>query len=316
MGKYYDQCAEEWNKFIYSSVNGTFLFDRKYMKNGEHKFIDFSSVIYDNKDNLVCVFPANTIDNDVWSHQGLTYGGLIYKNNLKTPEFMKIFDLVISKLKLWNVKKLIYKPVPYIYRNEPCESDLYALYKFNAKLINRDISTVINLKNNTFIDYSERKQRNILKAKKYNFEIKSTNISWTMWLMLEKSLLERHDTKPTHTWEQIIYLSDNFPNNIATHSILIDKELYSAIIMYYTGNVGHIQYVISSEKARENHAIDFLIDWLIQKYKTSALLGYCKYFDFGISNERNPNKLNEGLITFKEEFGGTSICYDTYQIDM
>ena len=47
------------------------------------RFDDFSILIYKNK-SLVGLIPANSFENSIYSHQGLSYGGLLLKNNFKT----------------------------------------------------------------------------------------------------------------------------------------------------------------------------------------------------------------------------------------
>ena len=45
------------------------------------RFEDFSLMVYD-KSELIALLPLNIIENKVYSHQGLSYGGLIVKTNL------------------------------------------------------------------------------------------------------------------------------------------------------------------------------------------------------------------------------------------
>ena len=41
-----------------------------------------------------------------------------------------------------------------------------------------------------------------------------------------------------------------------------------------------------------------------------------KWFSFGISTENMGRKLNEGLIRYKESFGGVSCIFDFYEINI
>ena len=40
------------------------------------------------------------------------------------------------------------------------------------------------------------------------------------------------------------------------------------------------------------------------------------YFDFGTSNEDAGRFLNAGMVAHKEEFGGRSVIYDTYRVEV
>ena len=74
------------------------MFYRDYMDYHSNRFEDFSILIYKNK-SLVGLIPANRSKNTIYSHQGLTYGGLLLENN---------FNAIFSK-ELMAVVKKFYK---------------------------------------------------------------------------------------------------------------------------------------------------------------------------------------------------------------
>ena len=73
---YTPERKKEWNIFIENAKNSTFLFDRNYMDYHADRFQDFSLMIY-RKNKLYALLPANKKNDVLYSHQGLTYGGLI-----------------------------------------------------------------------------------------------------------------------------------------------------------------------------------------------------------------------------------------------
>lgn len=75
--KYTSEHYNLWNDFVADAKNATFLFHRDFMEYHSDRFEDYSLLIFDEKENLKALFPANRIENDLFSHQGLTYGGLI-----------------------------------------------------------------------------------------------------------------------------------------------------------------------------------------------------------------------------------------------
>ena len=74
--KYSNSNLEEWNQFVALSKNGFFMFDRNYMDYHKDRFIDNSLMFYDAKDNLIAILPANISNNILYSHQGLSFGGI------------------------------------------------------------------------------------------------------------------------------------------------------------------------------------------------------------------------------------------------
>ena len=74
--KYTADKKEAWNKFVNKAKNSTFLFDRNYMDYHSDRFNDNSLMFY-KKGRLYALLPAHKIANILYSHLGLTYGGLI-----------------------------------------------------------------------------------------------------------------------------------------------------------------------------------------------------------------------------------------------
>ena len=72
------------------SKNGTFLFDRQYMDYHADRFADHSLMFY--RDEALCaLLPANELDATLYSHQGLTYGGLVTDLNMTAADVMRLF---------------------------------------------------------------------------------------------------------------------------------------------------------------------------------------------------------------------------------
>ena len=76
--KYHKNDYKIWNEFIAHAKNATFLFHRDFVEYHQDRFEDFSLLVFEDE-KLKAVLPANIKENLVYSHQGLTYGGLVYK---------------------------------------------------------------------------------------------------------------------------------------------------------------------------------------------------------------------------------------------
>ena len=88
--KYSKEHFDIWNNFVAKSKNGTFLFHRDFMDYHQDRFDDYSLLIF-KKEKLIAIFPANKIDKILYSHQGLSYGGLVFKKNTKFEEELESF---------------------------------------------------------------------------------------------------------------------------------------------------------------------------------------------------------------------------------
>ena len=76
---------EQWNGYAEKAKNATFLFDRSYMNYHEDRFNDYSLMFYKDE-KLYAMLPAHRVDDTLYSHFGLTYGGLIMDQQVRTAD--------------------------------------------------------------------------------------------------------------------------------------------------------------------------------------------------------------------------------------
>ena len=144
--RYNPDDADRWNSFVAESKNGTFILNRRYMDYHADRFTDYSLLFYLD-DKLVALLPANVQGDILFSHGGLTYGGLVTTDKFKTVDALDVFTYLRKHLLLEGFERVIYKPCPWIYHSLPSEEDLYALFRFGARLAGRDVATVVDLHN-------------------------------------------------------------------------------------------------------------------------------------------------------------------------
>lgn len=305
--EYTDSDKILWDNYIKKSKNGTFLLQRDYMDYHYHRFKDMSLVIKDGKGNIISLLPANILEDTLYSHLGLTYGGFITDNSMTTPRMMEIFNEVLMFLKAKEIQRLVYKTIPFIYHLLPAEEDRYALFRNNARLYRRDVLSVISLK--TLLPYQQRRRRAINKAMKYNLQVRELNDFTAFWQVLEENLHIRYQVKPVHSLEEIQLLHALFPENIKLHVCYENDKLIAGVVIYKSTNVAHVQYISANERGKAISALDLLFSILIEN-----VYAQCEYFDFGISNENDGHFLNEGLIQQKEGFGARAVVHDFYEI--
>jgi hypothetical protein len=295
-----------WNSFVSNAKNSLFMFNRSYMDYHSDRFTDHSLLVYQ-EDMLIALLPANEKERMLYSHSGLTFGGIISDYKMKTSLMLKIFQAIKGYLHQNDIAKLIYKAIPYIYHSAPAQEDIYALVYNDAKLIRCDVSTCIDL--STTPNFSERRRRGIKKALSSGLIVKETRDFKNFFDILSQVLEAKYGTKPVHSLSEISMLASYFPDNIKLFCSYKDEQILAGIVIYEYNSLVHAQYIASSEEGKKLSALDLIFNFLItEKYK------YKRYFDFGISTEENGRYLNEGLITQKEEFGGRAIVHQFFEM--
>jgi hypothetical protein len=294
-----------WNDFVKSGKNGMFLFDRDYMEYHSDRFSDHS-ILFFRDSKVLCLLPANIREGTLYSHEGLTFGGMISNHEMKVTLMLEVFDALAEHCKKEGVKEIFYKAIPHIYHSIPAEEDLYALICHQAKLAGRSVSSVIYIPETSPFEYGRK--RTIKKAKENNLIVKESFDLKFFMEMVEASLIERHCAKPTHSIGEIQLLASRFPNNIKLFASFKDNTMLAGILIYESKNVAKIQYIANSQAGRLIGAGDIVVDYLINQHYKSK-----KYFDFGTSMLQQGLLLNSSLVPYKEGFGARTIVYDAYK---
>ena len=298
---------ELWDNFVKNSKNGVFFFLRDYMEYHSDRFEDHSLIFLKNN-KTVALMPANIEGDTLFSHAGLTFGGIITNRKMKTSLMLQIFDSLKEYLKERGIKKLLYKAIPHIYHSYPAEEDLYALFINDATLIKREASSTIEMA--CRISYSRNIKRNIKKIQDDGLDVNRSHDFHTFMVLKEEQLFKKYGLKPTHTAQEMEYLAGKFPENIKLFAAEQDGIMVGGVVVYENKNIIHAQYQEANELGMDLHAPSLLFDKIISHYMEK------KYFDFGISTENNGFYLNKGLIDFKERFGARSTVYDSYELNL
>ena len=301
----------EWNNFVENSKQGTFLFNRAYMDYHADRFLDCSLMVY-RKGRLYALLPANKIDTTFYSHQGLTYGGLLTNTKVCAEDICKVFLAINEYLNKQGFKHVVYKSIPWIYHKYPAEEDLYALLNVcKARLTIRDISTTIPLLQH--LKFTESRKSGIRKAIHSELTIAESEDMEAFWRILNDNLSNKYNTHPVHSLAELKLLKSRFPKSIRLF-MAFNKvgNPTGGTLIFETPQVIHTQYISASPEGKSLGSLDLLFDYLINKVYVDRQ----GYFDFGKSTEENGRKLNAPLIFQKEGFGGRGVCYDSYEWDV
>ena len=304
--RYTSEKVQEWNAFVATSKNGTFLFNRGYMDYHSHRFEDCSLMFY-RDGSLFAVMPANA-EGDTWcSHRGLTYGGVVMQESATAEKIQQLFRELNEYLRRAGFGRVVYKTVPHIFHRIPAEEDWYSLFSIcQARLVDRSLSSAIDLQRP--LRWSRDRKYGVNKAFA-NGVLVGESGNWAgFWEVLTTNLKNKYGARPVHTLEEIELLHSRFPENIRLFVAEKDGVVLGGTVIYFTETVVHSQYISASAEGKRLRVIDLLFDYLLHDRQWQA-----RYFDFGTSNEDDGRVLVEPLIYQKEGFGGRGVCYDWYE---
>lgn len=297
-----------WNEFVAKAKNATFLFDRDFMEYHNDRFDDFSLMVY--KDEvLIAVLPANKNGVGVYSHHGLTYGGIVVKNGIRMPDFTAAFKAILVYLNSQGIQELMIKEIPSFYTEQFSDEIKYLAFIMNAEVIRKDVCSVIRL--DRPFTLSKSVKRDINSTRKRELEIEREGNMDIFWKnILEPNLMRKFGKKPVHSIEEIQLLKKRFPNNIFQFNVLEDQKVIAGTTLFVTNQVVHAQYISIDHVVEKTGVLDFLYSALIEEYSNDKL-----YFDFGISNENEGRNINQGLLFWKEKFGAQIVVQEFIKFD-
>ena len=178
--RYTSELADEWNQFIAKSKNGTFLFDRRYMDYHADRFNDHSLLFYF-ANRLLAVLPAHASGDTLYSHNGLTYGGLVMSSRLTVVQTMNLFRELNEQLRQEGFRHVSYKCIPWIYHRLSSDEDIYALFhECHARIVARDFATNVFLAGE--MRWERVRRRGVVRAQEAGVSIeRSDNSSYQVW---------------------------------------------------------------------------------------------------------------------------------------
>lgn len=310
--QYKEEYEEKWDKFILNnSINGTFLQTRNFLNyHPKERFLDDSLIIYKGNDTIVAVIPACIIyEGDMkvfYSHLGSTFGGIIINKSFNNIEHV---DAIIQALNNYlednNYNKIVLKNTSDLFSNGNINLINYFLFK-DGYLSYDEISFYINFKeyrDDIISNFSASRRRGYKHSLKNNLEFKKINSSEELELFYSIlcSNLEKFDSKPVHTLNELIDFKENRLKDIVDFfGVYLENTLIAGSMVFkFDGKVFHTQYLAADKKYLNLYPMNFLDMNLIKTAKEEKF----EYFSFGISTENHGQILNYTLAEFKEGFG-------------
>ncbi len=299
-----------WNEFVAQSKNATFLFHRDFMEYHSDRFDDFSLLILDEKQQIKAILPANKVGNALYSHQGLTYGGLVLQQKTKLQDVIEMMKVMLQFLQDQHIDRLQLKQLPSIYSDFPSDEMEQLCFLLKAQRVRSEALAVVDLSNK--MEVSRVRKRGIERGQQLGLVIKEVSDFKEFWsIMLEPNLQERYDAKPVHSLAEITHLKSKFPKNIRQFNVYFENKIIGGVTLFVTKNVLHPQYLSGNKKFNSKYGgLDFLYQYIMTNLATTQ-----RYLNFGSSSENNGLQLNTSLHYWKESFGGRTVVQNFYEIE-
>ncbi|MGJ5642328.1 hypothetical protein [Formosa sp. S-31] len=272
------------------------------------RFQDYSLMVFKGE-QLVALFPANQVENALYSHQGLSYGGILVKASVRIEIYTRIVGALLDFVLNEGFDCIYIKELPPVYHKSLSLEFDYLLGYLPSECVKTDSYFVID--DLEHYQPNRNRKRALKVAQSQDIQIvKSNDITFFWEAILAKNLQERFNVLPVHKVDEMTRLMQAFPENIEFYTALRNTDVLAGVVLFVMEDIVHFQYSSGDDLRSETGGLDLLFHAIIEKYS------YKKFVSFGSSSTDSSLKINTGLAYWKESFGAKVIPQRTYKLDL
>jgi hypothetical protein len=294
---------EAWDQVVANGVNSALIHYRDFIAYHGDRFCEVSSLVF-LEGKPVAVFPAEYTDKVVTSHQGLTFGGIIFSRELGPDLYREIIEAILNTYRDTGVEQMTIQVQPAFYWDSPnlASNQQAAFRSCGFHIVSQKVYHTLELPHQVS---NKGRRWGIKKGKSHGLQVGRSSDLKRFWeKVLEPNLLQRHAAKPVHSLEEMGYLMSKFPESIQLWAVGDGKEMLGGCILFLHKWVAHCQYISSTQEGRKVQALDLLFSEMMERLHPTV-----RYLSFGTSIRPSTGLPDAGLVQWKESWG--AIPYNT-----
>ncbi len=316
--RYGKEHKDAWESFVSSSNNGTLFHTRKFLSYHPSDRFKDSSLIFKENNKIISVLPAAHIKRDgiptLISHQGASYGGFVYNDNLSIKQAFSLTETLIEYANQNDFKKIIITHSPFVYQKRYNNYVDFAFMQNGFQYLKREVSSVVVLdikEDDVFSLFKPEARTSTRRAQKLEVDVRESEDFEEYYNILKSNLNLRHGVQPAHTLDELIKLKKLFPDEIQLVGAYAGKKMVAGVVNFFCNEkVVLVFYISHDPEFQQYRAVNLLFYTIIKDAVKRGL----SYLDFGLFTvNMDPNW---GLGRFKESFGARGILRDTFYKDL
>ena len=182
---------------------------------------------------ILALLPADRDDDRLVSHGGLTYGGFVVGAGMHVAVMLDVFAACREYLRGCGVMEWTPQARSAHLPLQPAEEDLYALFRFGAALVRRDVGACACPAR--LGRWPERVAASLRKAESAGLRVAESDAMQDFWPLLEENLAARHAARPVHSLSEIERLRSLFPTEIRLFVVHRAGRVQAGAVVYETG---------------------------------------------------------------------------------
>lgn len=304
---YRPELRDAWDAVVRRSKNGCFLHLRDALDHHADRFRE-SSLLVARAGQPVAVLPCNRQGTHLVSHGALGHAGLIYGMELQALDMLTLLGQLRALLGRLGATVLAYKAVPHVFHRYPAEEDLYALTRLQARLVQRDLSSAILLRQQPRLP--DARKAILRKAVASGVTIGEAADPRAFHQLLAQAQ-SRCDVAPVPSLAEIQLLRKRFPTQVKLFAAQQDGRLLAGALVHDFGATVHTQSLACTPQGRACGALDLLLHDLVARRFADRMC-----LSLGVSTCHEGRDLDTTLAFQKEGLGGRGVVHDVYELDL
>lgn len=330
---YRPDLAATWDAFVEASNNGTLFHKQAFLAyHGDALARGFHHLLFYKGEELVALLPAGiakdkgavvSVGDTLHSPYGSSFGGFVTAANGYARD-AELVGALIEHARELSCRHIRMTPAPACYPLAPEAGLDFALLKAGFTLENRDLCQVVDLRaiqgRDPLETYTYACNKQVRKAMREGVTVRMDPDLAGFHAILVANRA-KHNVVPTHSLEDLRKLSALVPgafrlfgafrNGAGAGEGHGEGKLIAGMLCFAANprvllNFYSCHLEGEAQTGVANLLIHQGIDWARQQ-------GF-HYYDFGTSSIRM--QPNDGLIRFKESFGGGSVLRDTFTLEV
>ena len=305
------QNEKDWDALVAIAHNGHLMARTGFFRYHADRFVD-ASLFFKRGKKPLGVLPANRVGDVIWSHQGVSFGGLILHPRTHFGHVEAAVEALMEHLRAAGIQKLMYRPAPHPYQVFPREEDVFFLEQAGAKRVDTKLHSMVICG-----------EPSALRAKTWNNTLKRPKEAGVtvrmgedadlpaVWAMIEQALA-RHEQTAVHSQDDIALLRSRFPKEVLIMlAESAEGELLAGQILFRDGRALTLMYLGDNQQGRELSA-----NTLLQDHVLCAEENVGFWYDLGQWCDTNSREGSDSLLQYKEASGGRLIQRHTWQLEL
>ncbi len=321
VASYTPDLAERWDLFVRERArNGTIFHERRFLAYHGERFADCSLAALDGRGELLAVCPAAWREEDgrrgAASHPGSSYGGVVFRDDLKTPELKAVLDAFIRRHHEMGAAFLRLTLQEEFHTGRSCGELPFLLWHRGFTLLSKEASSVVDLDEALRLANFRKTTRQYVASRKdarlgvtHHLAESEAEVA-AAYAVLAGNLDRRYGKQPAHSLDELLLLRRLYPERVRIFFSRLEGAVAAVVVVFdLDGRVAHDFYIAQKAELAAASPLVGLFLHIFAHYRDAGF----RLINFGISSRGRWIKW--GILNFKEQFGGRLLTRDHWRLD-